>query len=534
MNNHTHFIYSKSIIKPELEIKIIEFASGNPSVKKISSFLNTNFSIDATDDKDIISGYNHDWSNMIGNASILCRPQNSTECAIIIRLCYLLKIKITISAGRTNLTGSATPNGGLILSIEKMNKINNLDTSNKLISVNPGVYIEEVRKFVTDESGNSLIFVVDPTSRNEAMIGGAVSCNASGFIPGPKGSMRMWVHQLEFLLPNGEQIKLERGQYISKNGQFIIKDSNGENSTVHVPRYKRVNLKNASGPFTAEDGKLDLIDLIVGSEGIFGCITNVHLKLSDKPNQYINLFIKLRNEEIAFNFYNYIHEILNRDMGKLSAFEYFGNNCKSFMNHYEHFFNHKYSVGIYMQIPLYNDDIDSSIEEWYEILMRFNEINEEEQIMSLNDANNWKTFFEARHSIPANALRKSKEYNTASVITDTIVPPHSFNDFIKKTHSLIKSKKIDYLLFGHLGDCHLHFHLIPNAENESEAIKCYRNIIQISSNLGGIYSAEHGTGKRKKNDFIECYGMNGVKEIIKCKMGFDPYFLFNNGNVIDK
>ena len=97
---------------------------------------------------------------MEGNASILCRPRNTTECAVIIKLCYILKINITISAGRTNLTGSATPNGGLILSIEKMNKINNLDTLNKLISVNPGVYIEEVRRFANNESGNSLIFVL--------------------------------------------------------------------------------------------------------------------------------------------------------------------------------------------------------------------------------------------------------------------------------------------------------------------------------------------------------------------------------------
>ena len=133
MNNHTHFIYSKSIITPELAIKLIEFASSNPSAKKISSFLNTNFSIDATDDMDIISAYNHDWSNMIGNASILCRPTNSTECAIAIKLCHLLKIKITISAGRTNLTGSATPNGGLILSIEKMKKIDSLDSLSNLV-----------------------------------------------------------------------------------------------------------------------------------------------------------------------------------------------------------------------------------------------------------------------------------------------------------------------------------------------------------------------------------------------------------------
>ena len=89
-------------------------------------------------------------------------------------------------------------------------------------------------------------------------------------------------------------------------------------------------------------------------------------------------------------------------------------------------------------------------------------------------------------------------------------------------------------MFGHLGDCHLHFHLIPSIENEKNAIDCYRKIIQISAELGGVYSAEHGTGKRKKQDFIECYGNAGINQIIECKKGFDPNFLFNSGNVVDR
>ena len=143
-------------------------------------------------------------------------------------------------------------------------------------------------------------------------------------------------------------------------------------------------------------------------------------------------------------------------------------------------------------------------------------------------------FFEARHSMPANALQKAKEYKTASIITDTIVPPSSFNEFIKKTHKLIQNMEIDYLLFGHLGDCHLHFHLIPDSFNEDKAMKCYHEIIKLSSDLGGIYSAEHGTGKRKKQDFLECYGIDAIEQVKKCKEGFDPYFLLNSGNVIDK
>ena len=104
--------------------------------------------------------------------------------------------------------------------------------------------------------------------------------------------------------------------------------------------------------------------------------------------------------------------------------------------------------------------------------MQFPYITNDEQVLSLNDPRNWKTFFEARHSMPANALQKAKEYKTASIITDTIVPPSSFNEFIKKTHKLIQNKNIDYLLFGHLGDCHLHFHLIPNNKQEKNFSRC--------------------------------------------------------------
>ena len=531
----SHVLNTSSLLDSETQKKINLFTKDSSyTIKQVSNFLVSNFSIDITVDKDIINGYNHDWSNMLGYADALCRPKNSFECAIIIRICYLLKIPITMSAGRTNLTGSATPNGGIIISIEKMKDITNFNLKDKKISVSPGVYLEDLRNEVISKSEKKLIFPVDPTSRKEAMLGGAVSCNASGFVPGEKGSMRYWVSDIDFILPNGSYIKVKRGQYISKGGKFTINYLDSTQSIINVPKYKRVDLKNASGPFSSENGKLDFVDLIVGSEGIFGCITNITLKLQDAPNDHLNLFIKLKDEDDAFSFYSYIKEKLNRKMSALSGFEYFGDNCSSFMHHHEHFFSNNYNVGVYMQIPLFNQKIDYAIEKWYKILMNFEYINEDEQVLSLNDPNNWKTFFEARHSIPANALQKSKEYNTASIITDTIVPPDSFNEFIKKTHKLIKSQNIDYLLFGHLGDCHLHFHLIPSMENEKDAIECYREIIRISAKLGGVYSAEHGTGKRKKQDLIECYGDIGISQIVKCKEGFDPDFLFNSGNVVDK
>ena len=530
----SHIISSESLINSDSYELIIQFSNNNPSIKKISKFLNNNFSIDITLDKDIINGFNHDSSNIEGYAEALCRPKTTLECSIVFKLCSLLKIPITISAGRTNLTGSATPMGGIILSITQMNSISNIDIPNKKITSSPGVYLEDLRNYVIDESNQKLIFPVDPTSRKEAMVGGSISCNASGFTPGEKGAMRYWVGGLELILSNGEIIKANRGEYISKDGQFIITHSNGDKSKVLVPTYERVEIKNASGPFSASNGTMDLIDLIVGSEGLFCCISKATLNLQDRPSDYLNLFIKLKDEGDALKLYSDFSHSLLGDMSSLSGFEYFGENCSSYMVHQEYLFDQDFRVGVYVQIPVYNEDIDCVIERWYNILINFEYITKDEQILSLNEPRNWKTFFEARHSIPVNALQKAKEYKIKSIITDTIVPPSSFSEFICETHKLIKNHSIDYLLFGHLGDCHLHFHLIPNLNNEKDAINCYRRIIQLSSKLNGVYSAEHGTGKRKKQDFIECYGKVAADQVKKCKEGFDPYFLLNSGNVVDK
>ena len=105
--------------------------------------------------------------------------------------------------------------------------------------------------------------------------------------------------------------------------------------------------------------------------------------------------------------------------------------------------------------------------------------------------------------------------------------------FLNKTHKILQKSNIEYLLFGHLGDCHLHFHLIPEKKQQSAAIKVYNKIVEISADLGGVYSAEHGTGKRKCLDFIKCYGSQGVENVRTTKLSFDPYFLLNRGNIIE-
>ena len=142
-------------------------------------------------------------------------------------------------------------------------------------------------------------------------------------------------------------------------------------------------------------------------------------------------------------------------------------------------------------------------------------------------------FFEARHSMPDEAITKTKSLGGISIITDTIVPPNNFKKYLVKIHNKLQTANIEYLLFGHLGDCHLHFHLIPTAKQKDKSLAVYNEIIDLSAQLGGVYSAEHGTGKRKRYDFEKCYGKEAVKQIRRIKAELDPDFILNRGNVIE-
>ena len=117
-------------------------------------------------------------------------------------------------------------------------------------------------------------------------------------------------------------------------------------------------------------------------------------------------------------------------------------------------------------------------------------------------------------------------------MTDTVVPLVGFAEFLEYTHALIRSEGFDYLVFGHLGDCHLHFMILPEKDQLRRGVDVYDRIIEKSSTLGGVYSGEHGTGKRKRGDFLKCYGAQAAEQVLATKCVFDPLLLLNRGNVI--
>lgn len=526
----------KQVILPEEYGKIDTFCGkhmGLDNLQKISDFLKLEFSFDLITDPDIVKGYCTDSSNHPGDAQGLVRPKNKRECAIIFRACYMAGIQMTISAGKSNLTGSATPKNGVVISTAKLTKPEPLVDKEMLkVSTPTGLILEDLREYVVKISDNTLIFPVDPTSRKDCAVGGALACNASGFNPGENGSMRKWVKSVDIIFPNGLLLEASRGQYLSENGLFII-DNNGETSNFPVPHYDRPTFKNASGPFSSKDGIVDIVDLAIGSEGIFGLVTNCTLALSPKPDNYLDFFFSLPEENNAIAFYHYLHKKFNGDFSNLTAFEYFGLFCRKYMDHENKLFHGKDQAGIYLQIPLTGKNVDDAINDWFEILINSDcNINDDAIILMDNDKDR-SIFFEARHSLAANTIEIVQQKGTFITATDTIVPPKDFTEFVNFGNKLIQNTNIDYLLFGHLGDCHLHFQILPDKKDIEIVIDIYDKIIDKSTEFGGVYSAEHGTGKRKRKDFIKCYGNKAVEQVLISKQSIDPKMLLNRGNVVE-
>jgi len=526
----------QKVLAPEEYEAIDRFCAahrGIGALPKLAEFLKKNFAVDLVLDPGIVVGFAADSSNLPGRAEGLCRPGSERECAAVFRACFRAGIPVTISGGRSNLTGSATPEGGVVVSTVNMVAPEvRADAATRTARAPCGVLLEDLRRQVAAQTGGKLVFPVDPTSRKEASVGGALACNASGFTPGETGAFRSWVQSLRLLLPEGLLVEAARGAFVSEGGNFVLDDGVRARDWP-VPVHPRARIKNAGGPYSAPDGRLDLVDLAVGSEGLFGLAGACTLRLAPAPPEFLDLFFSLPTEAEALKLLARALERYRGDLSGLSAFEYFGVHCRRYMKHEGRFFRGADQVGVYVQEPLSDRDAETAAGAWLEILAEAGCDVDENAVLLLDSAQLRELFLEARHSMPANALEVVQHRGTFTIMTDTVVPPERFPEFLDYTHRLLAAEGLDYLSFGHLGDCHLHFTILPEKAQIQRGIAAYDAVVARSAELGGVYSGEHGTGKRKRRDFLRCYGPAAAEGVRRCKAAVDPEMLFNRGNVFE-
>ena len=157
-------------------------------------------------DPEQFQNYLSDASNYKGNADSIYFSESEDEITDLLRKFNKENIRVTVSGNGTGLTGGRVPEGGIIISLEKLNRILELNLEKKFVIVQPAVVLKDLQNFV---EAQNLFYPPDPTERN-CFIGATVATNASGARTFKYGSTRNYVLGLRIVLPDVETIAIER------------------------------------------------------------------------------------------------------------------------------------------------------------------------------------------------------------------------------------------------------------------------------------------------------------------------------------
>ncbi|MFH1782872.1 MAG: FAD-linked oxidase C-terminal domain-containing protein [Candidatus Omnitrophota bacterium] len=473
-------------------------------------------------DPDIIKCYFEDESGLLGgNASEVISPEEEKEVVEVLKDLGSKKTPSTISGGGTGVTGARVPFGGTILATDSLNKILDINKKDLTLTAQPGARISEIQEEV---SKLGLIYPPDPTEKS-AFLGGTVSTNASGARGFKHGSTRDYIKRLKIVLSNGEILDIKRGKYITKNRDPFILKLRDKEIKIPIPRYKMPDVKNASGYYI--ENNMDLIDIFIGSEGTLGFITEVAIALKKGPEEIMSFFSFFSKEKDALSFIE--------DAKKYNAltFEYMDKNSLELLRGKFPTIPENAASMVYFEEDYEKKDEERLSEQWIRLLEEHNSLSEKTLFADTEKERN--KLREIRHALPETINEIVKKNKLPKVGTDIAVPGNRFSEMYSFYKERLSSSKIDHLIFGHIGESHMHVNMLP--KNEEEYIKSrsvYMDFVKKAVSLGGTVSAEHGIGKLKHAFLEAMYGKDAIMEMVRLKKSLDPACILGLDNIFSK
>ncbi|MCL4325895.1 MAG: FAD-binding oxidoreductase [Candidatus Thermoplasmatota archaeon] len=505
--------------------------------------------IENTTDKNIIERYLSDESAIFkGNASKIYFPKNELELIVILKEANKLKIHVTVSGAGTGLNGARVPFGGIIISTENMitikhelkNKeqlieweengknysiiIGSSDNSVYYAIVPPGLPLYILNKMIEPMN---LFYPPQPTEKG-SYIGGNVATNASGARTYYYGTTREWINRLKIILPKGDLIDVKRGWYRSWNNQFNILTNNGTELILNLFSHATPDVKkNVAGLYIKPD--MDFIDLFIGSEGILGIFTEIELKLIKQPGYTSYIIADFINHiESMKAIANVKKMALSNDGSNITVIEFFDENSIDFIKKFSNpvIPNISGSVVIF---EIQSDDEDKL----YDRLTHLNTILNKYGIINSYVATEYghkKKIEELRHSLPDSINKFLRRYGTNKIATDIAVPDKNLYKMYSYYEEVGSMINIPYVIYGHIGDNHLHFNFLPKNRDEVEkASKAIVLLLKKAVSFGGTVTAEHGIGKKNLLSFM--YDKNTIEKMKIIKKTIDPDFILNKNNI---
>ncbi|NLM73580.1 MAG: FAD-binding oxidoreductase [Clostridiaceae bacterium] len=435
----------------------------------------------------ISEDYSHDELGDIEcYPDIVVQALSAEEVSKVMKYAYENNIPVTPRGSGTGLVGAAVPiKKGIVIDMSKMNRILELDEENLTVTVEPGVLLMELSKYVEE---HDLFYPPDPGEKT-ATIGGNINTNAGGMRAVKYGVTRDFVRGLEVVLPNGNIVEF---------GGKVVKNSSG----------------------------YSMKDLIVGSEGTLGIVTKAVLRLLPLPKKAISLLIPFPTLEHAIRTVPLIIksktiptaiEFMQRET-ILDAEEFLGKKFPD--NQSDAYLLLKFDGNSVEEIQASFDKVADICLEQGALDILFADTDER------NDSI-WK----ARGAF----LEAIKASTTFMDEVDVVVPRNKVSEMVEFSHQLQEKVGVRIKSFGHAGDGNLHAYVLKDDLSEEEWEKrlnlAMDEMYKKAKELNGQVSGEHGIGYAKRPYLKQSLAPEIIEIMRGIKLAFDPKNILNPGKV---
>lgn len=445
-------------------------------------------------DREKIEAYSHDETpaEQYGHMpEVVVTPCSAQEISEIIKIANKELIPVTPRGAGSGLSGGAIPVfDGIVISVEKMNRVLVIDYDNMMMVLEPGVVTNDINNLVAERN---LFYAGYPMSLETCYIGGNVAENAGGGKAIKYGVTDRYIMGLEVVLPTGEIVQM---------GGKLVKDVVGYN----------------------------LKQLIIGSEGTLGIVTKVIIKLSPLPKFKVDLLVLFKDVKTAIDM---VPRIMTHTgiiptsvefMDKLSV----QTSCK-YLN--EHLPYQEAGAMLLIEVDGNREEmVSDDAEEIGELCLKHGAI----EVYVADNYTTQERIWSVRRNI-AEAFKVVSPYQS---LEDIVVPIAAIPALMPELDRISKKYNIQIPCYGHAGDGNLHATLVKNPENsmeewyESEK-EILKEIYIATKELGGTISGEHGIGSKRK-DFMELVlGGAELNLMKKIKRTFDPNNIMNPGKIFN-
>jgi D-lactate dehydrogenase (cytochrome) len=499
-----------------------------------------------------------DESRRTGNAESISFPRNEAEVCSHLAAAFARGTPVTVQGGRTGITGGAVPEGGHVLNLSRLNRLKAVrhEGDSWRLTADPGVPLTELRRALetrrmesTDDPAAAthaladappLFLPTDPTEAS-ATLGGMAACNASGARSFLYGPLRGYVEAIHMALADGDLLDLRRGRDRASGRTFDVTTQSGRHLKGSLPPYRMPAVKNAAGYFAADN--MDILDLFIGSEGTLGTITELELRLLPLPAAIWGFTAFFSSEANALRF---VAAIRSAPTGAV-AIELFDHGALQLLRRQKETggafaglpeLKPNWHTAVYVEYHAESEsDAETAVSEAAELMAACG--GDPDQAWLACDARELERQKTFRHAVPESvnltiAERKKKEPTLTKLGTDLSVPDGSLDELMALYHSGLDDAGLEYVIFGHIGNNHVHVNILPRTADEYAHGKAlYLDWARWVVARGGSVSAEHGIGKLKRDMLRVMYGEAGIAAMREVKRVFDPQGRINPGNLFE-